>query len=189
MAQSGSPSDAELMERVRVDDRAAFGELYRRHERRVFAYLWRLLKDEAAAADLRQDTFVRFWRARRNWFGGSVAGYLIRIARNLAVDRARHSEVQQRWWREQKHVPEPSALPPDEAMEREWLAARVNAAVDDLPKRMYHVFVLKRDAGLSTREISELLGIAPKTVEAHMHAALKRLRSALSSVKEDTDVE
>ncbi len=58
-------ADADLMARVRAGDRTAFEVIYRRHEARVFAYLWRLVRDETLAADLRQEVFLRLWRARR----------------------------------------------------------------------------------------------------------------------------
>ena len=51
-------ADADLMARVRAGDRTAFEVIYRRHEARVFAYLWRLVRDETLAADLRQEVFL-----------------------------------------------------------------------------------------------------------------------------------
>ncbi len=177
-------ADADLMARVRAGDRTAFEVIYRRHEARVFAYLWRLVRDETLAADLRQEVFLRLWRARRDWRpGGSVAGYLIRSAHTLAIDARRREQVRSRW-ADELRFSHPSTTPaPDTALERERLAARVNAAIDMLPDRMREVFSLKRDAGLTYREIAARLGISPKTVEVQMGNALKRLREALADLR------
>ena len=87
-------------------------------------------------------------------------------------------------WADELRFSHPSTTPaPDTALERERLAARVNAAIDMLPDRMREVFSLKRDAGLTYREIAARLGISPKTVEVQMGNALKRLREALADLR------
>jgi RNA polymerase sigma-70 factor (ECF subfamily) len=172
------------MARVRQGDRTAFRELYRRHESRVYAYLWRILGDGAAAEDLRQEAFIRLWEASAEWkAGGSVAGYLIRVARNLAFNARRHDQVQHRWRIAAEYESPPSVQPPDAVLVQQDLAARVNAAIEALPERPREVFILKRDASLSYREIAEQLGISPKTVEVHMGRAYRLLREALAGVR------
>lgn len=70
------PTDDELMARVGAGNRLAFEQIHDRYGPRVYAFLWRLIGDEAIAADLRQDVFFRLWQARGNWKrGGSVPGY------------------------------------------------------------------------------------------------------------------
>lgn len=182
------PTDSELMARARTGDRLAFEEIYSRYEGRVYAYLWRLVRDEAVAADLRQDAFLRLWQARKDWKGGgSVAGYLIRAARNLAIDAHRRRRLHHRWQEETMSGPQAAALAPDAVLAQEGLEARVNAAVEALPERPREVFILKRDAGFSYREISELLGISTKTVEVHMGKALRLLRVALADLRDSTE--
>ena len=179
-------TDRELVERARWQDRGAFEELYRRYEARVFAYLWRKVRDEALAADLRQEAFLRLWEARATLKAEeSVGPYLMRVARNLAIDHARHASVRQRWSDLVEREPVQSSPAADVVVERRELAAQVNAAVDALPPRMREVFTLKRDAGLSYAEIARMLDISPKTVDRHMSNALKRLRDALAHLMGD----
>lgn len=173
------------MSRIRHGDRGSFRELYERHEGRVYAYLWRLLGDRGQAEDLRQEAFVRLWAAREDWEdSGSVAGYLIRVARNLALNTQRHEQVAHRWRVLVSSDPAPTPPPPDLVLAQENLAARIYAAIEALPERPREVFILKRDAGLSYREIAEQLGISPKTVEVHMSRAYKLLREALAGLRE-----
>ncbi|HET8656495.1 MAG TPA: RNA polymerase sigma-70 factor [Longimicrobiaceae bacterium] len=176
--------EEDLMSRVRAGDRAAFEEIYRRHAERVYAYLWRMVEEHALVADLRQETFFRLWLARERWRdGGSVAGYLIRTARNLALNAQRQQRLHRRLDAAQRDGPTPSAPSAETVLAKRELTRRVDAAIASLPERAREVFSLKRDAGLSYREISELLGISSKTVEVHMTRALKLLRVALADVR------
>lgn len=178
------PTDNELMERVRAGDESAFELLYHRHEARVYAFVWRLVREEALAADLCQEAFVRIWRSRTRWKpGGSVAGYLIRTCRTLVIDEHRRKEVRDRWAHEVAASPVQMAPAPDRAVETRELAAGLAAAIDSLPDRTREVFTLKRDGDLTYREIAEMLGISPKTVDAHMNKALGILRSELANLR------
>ena len=177
-------SDDALMEGARSGDASAFKTLYDRHHGRVFAYLSRMVADRAAAADVVQEAFVRLWKARETWEpGGSVAGYLIRTCRRLVVDEQRRKKVRDRWARRTASAPSPSAPAPDVELEQRELAARLASEIEALPERMREVFSLKRDAGLTYREIAEVLGISPKTVDAHMTRALTRLRERLGDLR------
>lgn len=185
MNATGTPTDTELMIRVRAGDRLAFEHLYHRYAARVYAIAWRLMRDEAAAADLRQEAFFRLWQRRTEWDGtGSVAAYLIRVARNLAFDGHRRRLVHERWRDEAAHEDSHRAPAPDILLAQQDVALRVHDAIDALPKRPREVFVLSRDAGLSYREIAELLGISPRTVELHMGKALRLLRETLVDLRD-----
>lgn len=174
--------DSDLMRRVQAGDELAFELLFRRYEQPVYAYLWRRVHDEALAADLCQEVFVRLWKARTGWRPrGTVAGYLFRTANNLAIDEHRRHETRERW--SQLAVLPASVPTPDKVLERRRLGSRLNEAIAALPDRMREVFSLKRDASLTYREIAELLEISPKTVDAHMTKATRRLRSALQDLR------
>lgn len=175
-------SDHDLMDGVRQGDEAAFEALYERHHRWIHSYLWRMTSDAALAADLMQEVFLRVWRDRERWQpSGSVRGYLVRIARRLALDDARRHEVRSKWAvlaaAEQRSAPGPEAVRQDS--ER---AKRVDAAIMELPERMREVFLLKRDAGLTYVEIAERMGTSPKTVDVQMSKALRRLRESLADL-------
>ena len=60
------------------------------------------------------------------------------------------------------------------------LRERLDRCVDQLPPRQKEVFSLSRTDGLSHREISQRMGIAEKTIAAHIRLALQSLRRCLS---------
>src|SRR5262249_12827668 len=76
-------------------DPDAAASLVRRYQRRVYGLAVTILGDRSAAEDVAQETFVRAWRhastydARR----GQVSTWLLTIARNLALDRARLTDA------------------------------------------------------------------------------------------------
>jgi RNA polymerase sigma-70 factor (ECF subfamily) len=61
-----------------------------------------------------------------------------------------------------------------------WLIAAVHEAVGELPPRCRQAFLLRRQHGLSYGEIAQVMGIAPKTVEVQIGAALRILRARLA---------
>src|SRR4051794_2175307 len=71
-----------------ADDAAAF---VRRFQHRVYGLAWTIVRDEDLADEVAQDTFVRAWRHAAGYDPrrGRVAAWLLTIARNVAIDRAR----------------------------------------------------------------------------------------------------
>jgi RNA polymerase sigma-70 factor (family 1) len=178
-------TDAELLEQCRAGDDGAFEVIFRRHGPAVYAFLLRMTGDPATAVDLRQEAFVRLWRARDRWAGQANArAFLIHAARALIVDSRRRAAVRTRHRVSAGESLHSSPPAPDELLRREELSRRIEQAIDSLPPRQREVFVMKRDAALSYREIGELLSISPKTVEVHMVGALRTLRKSLYDLRE-----
>ncbi len=91
--------DEELMQRVSSkDDDRAYGELYHRHARRLMGFFFRQSGgDEALAADLTQDAFMRVWTARDKFSGSSFRTWLLTIGYNLVKNHYRLSEHQKQY--------------------------------------------------------------------------------------------
>jgi RNA polymerase sigma factor (sigma-70 family) len=91
-AEVGQPVAASevLLARARAGDRAAFGELVRRHERPVRAYLARLLGDLHAADDVAQEVFMASFRSLDRYRGsGDFRSWLLGTAHHKAVSLLR----------------------------------------------------------------------------------------------------
>ena len=88
-------TDDELMQRVgSKDDDRAYGELYRRHASRLMGFFFRQVgKDEAAAADLVQDAFLRLWTSRNKFGGTGFRTWLFTISFNLLKNHFRNLNV------------------------------------------------------------------------------------------------
>ena len=88
-------SDEILAARVARGDSAALEALYDRHASTVLGLLLKVIGDRAVAEDALQETFWRVWKSASSYESerGSFTGWLFRIARNLAIDAHRRTNV------------------------------------------------------------------------------------------------
>jgi RNA polymerase sigma-70 factor (ECF subfamily) len=89
---SGSvETDLALLDRIARRDAGAVGELYDRHARILHGLIWRILRDTHEAEEVLQDVFVRVWKKGDTYDPvlGTPLAWLVRIARNGAIDRLR----------------------------------------------------------------------------------------------------
>ena len=85
------PTDLSLLQRVAARDTAALAELYDRHSRLLFGLILRIVRDRAEAEEILQEAFVRIW-TRAETYDAQLGGplpWMIRLARNFAIDRLR----------------------------------------------------------------------------------------------------
>src|SRR5881394_2995371 len=90
--------DRELLQRVQAGDEAAYDSVFRTWYPALVRVAAVLLRDVDAAEEVAQDVMVEFWR-RRHLLDPSVSmrGYLLRAARNRALNRLRHLKVRQQY--------------------------------------------------------------------------------------------
>ena len=151
-----SERDEELALAARTDPEA-FGLLYERHRLAVFRYLRTRMPSEDDAGELTAVVFERALKSipRYRRTGGGIAEWLIRIARNAAVDAGRRASA----------IPLVDDLPdgrgssaPEERVLAEEARASLHAAVNSLPPIQREAIALRYAAGLTARQIGEVLG-------------------------------
>lgn len=171
--------DLELVIAAQSGDREAFGPLAQRWFDRCWEVAWRILHDRDLASDVAQDTLLVAWQQLdRLQQPGSFGGWLLRIARNRALDRLA---------RERRAVPvadhhqlEPAVSGdresrPEEAFAREQEHDLVWAAAAALGERDASLLDLHLRHGLEPGELADELGITPNAA----HQAVFRLRRRL----------
>ena len=92
---ASDPTDLSLLQRIAARDTAALAELYDRHSRLLFGLILRVVRDRGEAEDLLQEAFVRVW-TRAATYDALVGGplpWIVRVARNCAIDRLRARRV------------------------------------------------------------------------------------------------
>jgi RNA polymerase sigma factor (sigma-70 family) len=175
-------SDEALLAGLATGDPDAAAGFVRRFQSRVYGLAVTILGDAKAAEDVAQETFVRAWRhagtydARR----GTVSGWLLTIARNLALDRARlkGSQPVDPDFVASRLERDKTGDEFDEAsrtVERERLRELLIA----LPAQQRRALVLATYFGRTAKEISELDGTPVGTVKTRIRDALLKLRSRL----------
>ncbi len=178
--------DRVLRERlVAGDDRALasvvgeFGALVRGVARRV-------LGDDAAAEDVTQDVFVWLWE-RPDRFDpdrGSLRSFLTVVARRRAIDWIRRHDADRR---RADRVARDAPLVDDdlaEGVSAQDTAARVRAAVAELPADQREAVTLAFFGGLTYREVARRLDIPEGTAKSRLRLALAKLSAALGPTGE-----
>lgn len=163
--------------------RAAFDALYDQHLQSVHAYLLARTRDRDVAQDLVQETFLRAWRNIAEvgpLETGRQRAWLVAVARNLVIDRARRLRSERAATERMGHLVEPTDVP-DPAGQAELArdVAAVDRAISALPEDQRVLLSLQVMGGLTSAEIGELLGEPAGTVRYRLNQVRRQLRAAL----------
>ena len=176
-----SPSDFELITRVVTeDDRAAFGELVRKHQSAVRAFLRQLTRGDAAwADDLAQESFILAYRKLRDFRGeAAFSSWLLGIAHNQFRNARRRQ-------REIPHeiVPETSGDNEPSQADKTALHQDLSSAVAKLSPDEQTALHVCYQQGLTHGEAAEVLGWPIGTVKTHLARSKEKLRQLLAAWK------
>ncbi len=194
---NAKPSDRDLVERTLRGDPRAFGELVRRHQRRIHRLTIHMLRDRAEAEDVTQETFVRAYGALARFDGRSEPyTWIYRIAVNLSLNaiRARrsarrsiaHQEEEVRYLSMEHDATLRSCSPPVDAAKRQLYMALARA-IDALSDTLRTTLILVCVDGCSHEDAAEILGAPEGTIAWRVHEARKKLRGMLSERGFDLD--
>lgn len=175
--------------------------VYDRHADALFGTALRFLRDRDAATEVVQETFLSLWRRARQFDAdaGSLAGWLMGIGRNQAIDRLRAEARRPRAvyaWAGDADSPDAADLldsasrragrsaggDPELELDRRWTRALVRTTLSEMPRDEVEVVVLAYDRAMSQSEIADHLGIPIGTVKSRTRRALARLRVGLADV-------
>ncbi len=179
-----------LIQAIQAGAGSALNELIRRHREPLFHFVYRYLRDETAAADVVQETFVRvYFKAGKFVARSSVKTWFYTIALNLCRDRSRH--LGKRRFDVSLDVPasedqpkpepaDPGPLPSDQAMQSDRFAG-LRRAIDQLPHRLKSALILCALEGHSHEEAAAISDTTPKAIELRVFHAKQRLRGMLDA--------
>lgn len=148
--------------------------LIRRHRGEIATYLRRLLGNEADAADVVQDTWLRAHRALgRLPPEANVRAWLYRIATNRALTALRHRQRQRA-----RAAAVELDLVPDRGVDLDGglTLQAVARAIGTLPGKQRAALVARRFHGLAYEEIATTLGCSPEAARANVYQAIRKLR-------------
>lgn len=165
-------------EDIKQSDQRAFDALFRAMYPQLVKFAASYTKEKSSASDIVQDSFLSMWQKRSAIDPNqSLKAYIYRIVRNRALNylRDRSSEISK-----SEMIVEEKLQPAEVVDSREKvneLSEMFSEWIDQLPDRQQEAFELSRFEGLSHEEIASVMDVSPKTVNNHIVAALKQLRS------------
>lgn len=176
--------DLNLLERIVARDAAAVGELYDRHSRLLYGLILRILRNASAAEEVLQDVFLQMWKRAETFDGtrGTPVAWLVRIARNRAIDRLRANTVDMRTL--EAPPPPPSESPEARAAlseEQRALGRALDVLSAEERQLLEHAYFL----GFTQSELAERFGLPLGTVKTRIRSALMTLRRELQQLMLD----
>lgn len=159
-----------------------FDALYYRYQQPVYANIFRLVRDVAAAEDLLQEVFIALWEHRLTLDPRRpVGGWLFVVSHNKAASylKKRLREATALGAAPDEAAAALSAVVEAERFEQQW--ALVEAAVGQLPARQQRVFRLCRFEGKAPEEVAALVGISVASVKDYLKQATMAIRGRVRS--------
>ena len=189
-----SSPEAELLERLRSGDEAAYAQVVRNHGDRLLAVARRFLRCEEDCADAVQEAFISAFRALDRFANNSTLGtWLHRITVNACLMKLRSRATRRttsldellpqfdatghhvrpvRPWGEQAHT----------YLARAETRAQVRDCINQLPDPYRTILLLRDIEEMDTEATAQALGITPGAVKTRLHRARQALRTLLEPV-------
>lgn len=179
--------DRELIARTLGGDGAAYGIIVERYQRNIFRVAYAIVRDEAEADAVTQDTFVQAYTSLARFEGRSeLETWLTRIAINRSRDSLRRRKFVSLFTGGEDDSEMFVYEPVDErpGPDRELASAQIRAAVAraeaGLSAQQKTIFRLRHYENLSLEDIADHLGLRAGTVRAHLFRAIHKIRKELA---------
>jgi len=176
-------TDKELIKGFIAGQDPCFDELLDRYKSKVFTTIYLIVKDRSIAEDLFQDVMIKVIRMIRSGKyneEGKFLPWIVRIARNLAIDHFRkvqRTPVQ----RESEDYDIFSSVQRTEESSEEQIISQENARyvrklIQQLPEKQREVLIMRSYAELSFKEIADITDVSINTALGRMRYALLNLK-------------
>ncbi len=186
-----APADEmELVTRARKGDLAAYDDLVRRYQERIYATVYHMTANHEDANDLAQEAFIKAFHALKSFKGGSsFYTWVYRIAVNKTINFLKQRKNKALMSLNDldlnaEHDPDLVALVSDKTPRREInlaeLQERLNAALQKLSEPHRLVVTLHDVQGLSHEEIAKIMDCNIGTVRSRLFYARQQLQAYLS---------
>lgn len=179
--------ERELVDRARAGDTAAYEELVRRHQKRVFAIVGGILRRREDVEDVAQQVFLKVYLSLGRFdLRSSFSTWLYKITVNECWDLLRKKKARRLVYEadmgeeqaRQVSGVEGDAAGPADAFQRAEARQLVERLLAHLPEEERLMLVLKEAEGFSVEEIGELLGMNVNTVKVRLFRARRKLAEA-----------
>ena len=173
--------DVQLMLAFQRGDERALEALFDRWATRLLRFLARMVRDEAVAEELVQETFLRVHRARERYSpDAKFSTWLFAVAANVYRSQMRRIRPPEVPLEEDREIRAPGN--PGAELEAEDLAEVVRRAVAALPPKYRDALILFYFQNMDVRETARTLGVPEGTVKARLHRGRAMLEQRIERV-------
>lgn len=171
-----------------LSDIQNFNQLFNEYNERFIRFAFGYVKERAVAEDFVSEAFMTYWENRQELSSDSnPPAYILTIIRNKCLNHLQHLKTRHRIkeeiqshsnWVLQTKITTLEACDPDFIFSEE-IQELIHSALQKLPEKTRHVFLLSRDHGLTYKEIADKINLSQKAIEFHVSKALVQLRISL----------
>ena len=181
-----SADDRRLITECLKGRSAAYGELVRRYQDRLFNAVYRLLDQPEDAQDVVQEAFISAYQSLASFKGDAqFFTWLYRIAMNAAISHRRKHKLAVSLETGSKNellidpLDESAYSQPGDLLEQREEESRLKSALNRLSVEHRAVLILKDIDGQKYEDIAEIMGVPVGTVRSRLHRARTELRDLL----------
>lgn len=172
-----------LVESINKGDKLAFKYLYSNYYNELCTYAHSLAKDHDLAEDIVQNVMINIWNKKPDLnIKTSIKSYLYRSVYNHFVNTYRQKQKELNYV-DQMKAKALTYFADEKSDVIEKKIKIVQAEIEKLPPKCKEAFLLNKINGLKYKEVAEELDVTVKTVEAHIHKALVRIKKRLEEQK------
>ena len=184
--------ETEHIRRALKGDLDAFNMLVLAYQDRVFTVTYRIMGDQASAADMAQDAFITAYSRLETYRGGSFRAWLLRIATNTCYDELRRQKRRPSTSFEDMPgaelddgPPLPDDSPsPEQVAQQSELSRAIQSCIEQLGADQRVILVLSDIEGQDYQAIADSVGVKVGTVKSRLSRARVNVRDCLQSVQE-----
>mgnify|MGYP001309578458 CR=1 FL=1 len=172
--------ETRLIRRAQRGSAEAFRELVELYKERLFAFVWRILRNHHEAEDVCQATFLKAYESLRSYsekYAFSTWLFTIGYRVSLNVLRKRRTVVGDLDQLQVRSAEEEAGAELASSEEASRLRTVIWEAVDELTPSQKSAVLLFYREGKSCQEIGRVMGMPAVTVKSHLHRARERLRT------------
>jgi RNA polymerase sigma-70 factor (family 1) len=170
-----------LQVQIAAGNQQAFANLFRLFYSKLHSFSLQYVHVKEVAEEITNDVFIKLWNRRTDIVNiSTLSTYLFVAAKNHSLNYLKqysHLHVA---------IDEPDGVTalinrndPEQELEWKEISFQLNQAIDDLPDQCRTVFKLIKEDGFRYKEVAEILGISPRTVETQLFRAIKKLQSVV----------
>jgi RNA polymerase sigma-70 factor (ECF subfamily) len=188
-------TDLELIHEFQRGNERCFEVLHSRHKSKIFSTIALIVRDRDLAEDLYQETLIKviqYFRENKYNEEGKFLPWVIRIARNLAIDYFRKDKRNP-----MLHSNESFDLfnvigKVEESPEKKIIQAEnqryIRNLIDQLPDKQKEVLIMRHYSDLSFKEISDLTQVSINTALGRMRYALVNLKRMMDETRTGSEI-
>jgi len=172
-------NDTDLLQQLRLGNRAAFEEIYNRYRIRMYRAALSKVRTSENAMEIVQEIFLDLWLRRDKVFIDDLERYLFSATKYKVLDFYKKEFTRKQYAESVQVSGFDESYDTEETIAYNELSRSIVACIEQLPEKTRVIFDLNRIQGKSPDEISDVLGIPLRTVEYHITQGLKSLRLSL----------